>query len=240
MRRGFTLIELLVVIAIIAILAAILFPVFAKAREKARSASCLSNEKQLALAMLQYSQDYDETFPGMGNATISTPVVPEDPRFNAHDPGANPPATADYYYTSWASAIYPYIKNVQIYLCPSTTYACYRVAYGVPGSGINATQTGTVGIFGRPSQGDIKRPAEILMIGEKGTGGGNQYILSGQYYAGRMNHNDGSNCAFFDGHVKWLKYDIGDIGHGYPAVYAYGTATQKGHPPWTVIFNPLG
>ncbi|MEN6304741.1 MAG: prepilin-type N-terminal cleavage/methylation domain-containing protein, partial [Armatimonadia bacterium] len=66
-RRGFTLIELLVVIAIIAILAAILFPVFAKAREKARQSSCLSNMKQMGLACLQYAQDYDEVLPaGMG------------------------------------------------------------------------------------------------------------------------------------------------------------------------------
>src|SRR5690242_4890470 len=63
MKRGFTLIELLVVIAIIAILAAILFPVFAQAREKARTATCISNEKQITLASLMYSQDYDEQFP---------------------------------------------------------------------------------------------------------------------------------------------------------------------------------
>ena len=63
-RRGFTLIELLVVIAIIAILAAILFPVFARAREKARQASCSSNQKQIALGILMYAQDYDEAFPG--------------------------------------------------------------------------------------------------------------------------------------------------------------------------------
>ena len=234
MRRGFTLIELLVVIAIIAILAAILFPVFAKAREKARSASCLSNEKQLALAMLQYSQDYDETFPAMSlGANLSAAVVPEDPTFGYYTTNSN-------WWNCWTNGIYPYIKNVQIYKCPSYSTSTYGCAYGLPAVGINATQTGTASIFGRPSQSDIKRPAEILMIGEKGTGGGNQYILSGTYYAGRMNHNDGSNCAFFDGHVKWLKYDIGDIGHGYPAVYAYGTATQKGHPPWTVIFNPLG
>src|SRR5438270_1344093 len=72
-RNGFTLIELLVVIAIIAILAAILFPVFAQAREKARAASCLSNTKQIALALYMYVQDYDETTPGGGWANFSFP-----------------------------------------------------------------------------------------------------------------------------------------------------------------------
>jgi prepilin-type N-terminal cleavage/methylation domain-containing protein len=66
-QGGFTLIELLVVIAIIAILAAILFPVFAQAREKARSSSCLSNQKQTALAFSMYAQDYDETYPPLSN-----------------------------------------------------------------------------------------------------------------------------------------------------------------------------
>src|SRR2546426_12101544 len=72
-RKGFTLIELLVGIAIIAILAAILFPVFAQAREKARAASCLSNTKQIALAFFMYTQDYDETTPGGGYANFSFP-----------------------------------------------------------------------------------------------------------------------------------------------------------------------
>ena len=78
MRRckGFTLIELLVVIAIIAILAAILFPVFARAREKARQASCLSNEKQLALGLLMYCQDYDEQMPASDDwATVIYPYI---------------------------------------------------------------------------------------------------------------------------------------------------------------------
>ncbi|BDI30275.1 hypothetical protein CCAX7_23260 [Capsulimonas corticalis] len=90
-QAGFTLIELLVVIAIIAILAAILFPVFAKAREKARQISCLSNLKQLGLGMLQYNQDNDESFA----------------RSN------NPPD-----HNNWAQAIFPYVKSIDVYKCP--------------------------------------------------------------------------------------------------------------------------
>ena len=116
-RRGFTLIELLVVIAIIAILAAILFPVFARAREKARQTSCLSNMKQLGLGMLMYAQDYDETFTRMGHGNQPTPVVPGDNYFNY-----NSGSSYLYFYRSWASNIYPYIKNVQIFICPSPTY----------------------------------------------------------------------------------------------------------------------
>ncbi len=91
MRRGFTLIELLVVIAIIAILAAILFPVFAKAREKARQASCASNLKQLGLAITQYTQDYDENLPNSCLNTVGT----------------------------WRYMIYPYVKSTGVYKCPS-------------------------------------------------------------------------------------------------------------------------
>ena len=233
MRRGFTLIELLVVIAIIAILAAILFPVFARAREKARQTSCLSNMKQLSLGMLMYAQDYDETFAGMGNGSSTTvPVIPGS-SFCQHP-------TSGVYYYSWAAVIYPYVKNVQIYQCPSTKYNCYGVSYGVPSSGINAAQTGTTSIFGRPAMASIKRPAQIMMMGEKGAGGGNQYILSGQYYAGRISHNGGANVGFFDGHCKWMTYAIGDIGHGYPAVYPYGNEENKGHPSWEVIYDPYG
>lgn len=96
-RKGFTLIELLVVIAIIAILAAILFPVFAQAREKARQTSCLSNSKQLATATLMYNQDYDETMP------MSLYLVAPNKGFAVYD------------------AVAPYMKNVQILVCPSYT-----------------------------------------------------------------------------------------------------------------------
>ncbi len=234
MRRGFTLIELLVVIAIIAILAAILFPVFAKAREKARTSSCQSNMKQMALAMIMYAQDYDEVFTARynGAAWLPFPLVPEHPEWNYYSKYG--------YCNSWPSYIYPYIKNIQVYRCPSTSYNCYGVAYGLPANGINEAKTGMTSIFGRPTMSSIKRPAEIMMIGEKGGGGGPQYILSAQYYAGRMDHNDGSNIAFFDGHVKWLKYEAGPIGYGWPAPDRPPPHTYSIHPPPQVLYNPTG
>src|ERR1700679_638565 len=97
-QKGFTLIELLVVIAIIAILAAILFPVFAKVREKARQTTCASNEKQLSLAVLQYVQDYDEKFPA------------------CFDQGRTPNI-------NWGQEIYPYVKSLGAFACPSNVIA---------------------------------------------------------------------------------------------------------------------
>ena len=97
-RSGFTLIELLVVIAIIAILAAILFPVFAQAREKARSAQCLSNLKQVAMATRMYSQDYDEVLPYQDGDICDWATSKK---------------------TIWLNSIYPYVKNRKVYICPS-------------------------------------------------------------------------------------------------------------------------
>ena len=117
-RRGFTLIELLVVIAIIAILAAILFPVFARAREKARQASCMSNLKQLGLGMMMYMQDYDSTLP-------YNPVAP-----------APAPAGTSYWAADRVYGVFmPYIKNDQLWICPTqkslatagTTFSTYSV-----------------------------------------------------------------------------------------------------------------
>jgi len=122
-RKGFTLIELLVVIAIIAILAAILFPVFAQARDKARQTTCTSNTKQTALAFMMYINDYDETFPlGFGRAggtgawlwnyyhaapyNWRPSVPPSDPRYPS-------------YLVHWSNAIQPYVKNYGLYECPS-------------------------------------------------------------------------------------------------------------------------
>src|SRR5215472_15354065 len=111
--KGFTLIELLVVIAIIAILAAILFPVFAQAREKARQTSCLSNSKQIGLALLQYEQDYDEQFP-VGSK---------------FDPAVNNQLA---WGQGWAGQIYPYTKSAQILKCPDDSTSNLNASDGTP------------------------------------------------------------------------------------------------------------
>ena len=175
---GFTLIELLVVIAIIAILAAILFPVFAKAREKARQTSCLSNQKQIALGLLMYAQDYDEKIPypfwGWGT----------------------PPYT-------WRVVIDPYIKNTQIYQCPSDS-----TAYWLPVQGsyaLNCNFFNFLNIPGQewtlsPSIGQIVCPSQTLLTSELANG--DWPILPWNV---AFRHNEGANVSFVDGHVKWMK-----------------------------------
>src|SRR5947207_1538939 len=103
---GFTLIELLVVIAIIAVLSAILFPVFAQAREKARQSSCASNMRQMSLAVQMYTQDYDERLPLAATATATS-------------------------FLNWHDLADPYVKNIQIWICPSSTEPI-RDIYGKP------------------------------------------------------------------------------------------------------------
>jgi len=111
---GFTLIELLVVIAIIAILASILFPVFARARENARRASCQSNLKQIGLGFVQYSQDYDERYPQIYQQLANGTAVVDPARTLAMNRRGYPSPI-----TSWLDAIYPYMKSSQIFSCPS-------------------------------------------------------------------------------------------------------------------------
>lgn len=163
-RSGFTLIELLVVIAIIAILAAILFPVFAQAREKARQSSCMSNMKQLSLATIQYTQDYDETFPtGLQNSwwdntwyRVVTPYVKSLDVFRCPtDPIGQGPAGRE-----WAGARLSYVSN---------GYMQWRQVWG---------QWGIVGMMGM-AQGwmapapivrtlaEVGRPTETILIAER-------------------------------------------------------------------------
>ncbi|MFH1855115.1 MAG: DUF1559 domain-containing protein [bacterium] len=180
-KSGFTLIELLVVIAIIAILAAILFPVFAKAREKARQTSCLSNEKQIALAVIMYAGDYDETLPpyySFGSLTY------------------------------WVDMVMPYCKNTQMFACPSNSnksqYASYGCNYNWPFS--NFEQSGWPPESG-DSLGSIKRPSEIMMLLDGSTyitryDPGVALSTGGYYGKPEGRHNDQCNVAFCDGHAK--------------------------------------
>ena len=211
---GFTLIELLVVIAIIAILAAILFPVFAQAREKARQSACLSNEKQITLGILQYIQDYDEGFP-----------------LSVVNRLANPPAGA---IIGWADASQPYIKNLQVFQCPSEPSA----------PNLDPTKPGYTDYYinKNASDGDqtlplSQQPAYTILIGEGGqfkgdaplanqtarfrsngcNGAGDTTTLDPQQPVcprtglaynlggGGVRHTGGANFTYLDGHAKWVK-----------------------------------
>jgi prepilin-type N-terminal cleavage/methylation domain-containing protein/prepilin-type processing-associated H-X9-DG protein len=188
MKRGFTLIELLVVIAIIAILAAILFPVFAKAREKARQASCLSNVKQLSLGFMQYVQDYDEVMPQAG--------AYENVTWPNGGTGGN----------FWPCRIYPYVKNIQVYNCPSAT----MMWDGKPPTATTPLNTGYNQTIQSVAIGTIVLPSQTAMIGD--TEGPAGYTFMQSYYGGPSSprylagrHNEGANIGFCDGHAKWVK-----------------------------------
>ena len=214
-RRGFTLIELLVVIAIIAILAAILFPVFAKAREKARQTSCASNCKQMSLGVLQYVQDYDEHTPGCyGDSTVGgCPPLPPGPVSGSGGAGS---------WWMWVDMIYPYVKNTQIFYCPSNNGGVsYNASqFAMPGShtafGLAVATIGhpsqCIMLFDSPGLRSCGEPAGLPLPGASGWGycygtpAINEKGLpnAGANAADRSRHNNGCNYAFMDGHVKWM------------------------------------
>lgn len=213
-KKGFTLIELLVVIAIIAILAAILFPVFARARAKAQQNNCLSNLKQLGLGIRMYMSDYDEKSLG---AWTPTPHI------------------------TWMQALYPYVKNTQIYVCPSDSnpnnlathgtyapvnpnivtcsyvwnathypYICTTTHGPYLGLGDSDIDPGTIAIMdtqsGHPNNTVCVQNAQSvgLAVGCAGSPvwGGDIRDTVCVY----PRHNEGYNAAYMGGHAKWRKY----------------------------------
>jgi prepilin-type N-terminal cleavage/methylation domain-containing protein/prepilin-type processing-associated H-X9-DG protein len=238
---GFTLIELLVVVAIISLLASILFPVFARARENARRASCMSNLKQIGLGMMMYQQDYDE------HMMAWTYALPLDAQGWSGYPSHN---------TSfmWYHAIYPYVKNWQVFNCPSEDKAQYFTGSynSLMGYGFNyKSPTGghlcfsNCGIdIGLASLAAIEEPAETLVIVDSAS----QALYANSGASGkwptlaemqtdsdctysrldcvRVRHFDTVNVLFMDGHVKslpWQKLVS-------PAGLHYWTTTSNPNP----------
>jgi prepilin-type N-terminal cleavage/methylation domain-containing protein/prepilin-type processing-associated H-X9-DG protein len=226
---GFTLIELLVVIAIIAILAAILFPVFAQARERARAISCISNLKQIGLATMMYTEDYDEMFfvqPFPGSYT--------DPTTNITS-----------YYEYYPDLLYPYVKNTQLFKEPDFQgypwwiYTNFIGAPGAPaglqkspnvqslddyhlGYGINET------LLDGPTPtalAAVQQPADIMTYSDGyelwntyigycldlGDGGYRTYAISSDqvnWFYGPPRHFNGANFSFTDGHAKYARVTL--------------------------------
>ncbi|RYG58728.1 DUF1559 domain-containing protein [bacterium] len=268
-RAGFTLIELLVVIAIIAILAAILFPVFGRARENARRSSCQSNLKQIGLGFAQYTQDYDEKYPCGQRGNLGQ---------------------------GWAGTLNPYIKSTQLFACPSDTTGTIPIATSQTtsyGANLNITRTDP-GSATDPHPGQSlavqNAPAKTVLLFEVvsiyanlanasetpnntvvscvsngpqtpfpfSTGNGQGGALVTGPFAGipgtsTPRHFDGSNYLMCDGHVKWFKSSSVAAGSvafsqncnlgGSPAtadcVAQSGMAAGTANNAYAVTFSPI-
>ena len=230
-RKAFTLIELLVVIAIIAILAAILFPVFAKARENARRASCQSNMKQLSLGIIQYTQDYDEKFPIY--YTGGTPY-------------------------GWADNTLPYTKSTQILQCPSDQYPGQNtnptaVQYTDYAYNMRLSTDEANGTIARSTSEVTQSALSVLLVDigatiistayncTNGCAAATTYICAAdlaKFPAPNLMHLNGQNFAFIDGHVKWYPSTQSGTTTTSSKVYNYFTpGTTSGSSP-TFNFAP--
>lgn len=190
--KGFTLIELLIVITIMAILAELLFPVFSKAREKARSVTCHSNLRQLGIAIGMYASDNDSVFPKRENVS------------NWNTLGG------------WMIASYPYVKNRQVFLCPSDDdpYAPSGLSAAVVQK--ISYMSSSYAVSNPPKdETQLDPSAELMFLGEANVGGeirqgdmdGNAGPPGNVNERVELNHFGGFNVLYVDGHVKWLSYE---------------------------------
>jgi len=229
-RRGFTLIELLVVIAIIAILAAILFPVFERARAKANSASCQSQLKQIGLAFLMYAQDYDELFPE-GEGLYRRADFPYLPAWDiTYDPYPGK--------FGWPVYLGPYVKTAAVFDCPSgpthnqDRYK-YDYAWNNAGTAMRTCGTDAVGGIGYPAETVLVCDGGYPYLNRKGN---TLYYL--QRWLGHFQtnpksrgdrHNGMHNVAYCDGHVKSLSRNA--------MLENAGGAANNNIPPWNWVWE---
>jgi prepilin-type N-terminal cleavage/methylation domain-containing protein/prepilin-type processing-associated H-X9-DG protein len=203
--RGFTLIELLVVIAIIAILAAILFPVFARAKAKAKQAACLSNLKQLGLAVRMYISDYDDCYPDSSSCGVlysggyqgAAHITQYAIRIWSDDTQTVP--------AGMARVLNPYVKNMQIFVCPSDAMVDRWIAGRQRGSYyMRHAIDGYAFTYQHPLKDDsVVRPSQLAILIEEGWhwAGQSPYCWNG----GDSEATKDVNACFFDGHVKILR-----------------------------------